>query len=154
MPLSSLRHKAPTFRSESRRMSKPNPPRSSWSGRHAFTLVELLVVIGIIAILISILLPALRRARDQAYRVNCRSQLRQLAMGVQMYLNDFKGWLPGPSSIIDPPGGSGNYIGEITADSLRPVTSGWLYKAGIIKDPRIWICPIDPRRYRGVQYSY
>ena len=61
---------------------------------HAFTLVELLVVIGIIALLISILLPSLSKARQQAVKVQCASNLRQWGIGLAQYINNNKGQFP------------------------------------------------------------
>jgi prepilin-type N-terminal cleavage/methylation domain-containing protein/prepilin-type processing-associated H-X9-DG protein len=67
------------------------------SPRKGFTLVELLVVIGIIAILISILLPVIGRAREQAKRVQCMSNLRQLSAAMVMYCHENKDWFPAPA---------------------------------------------------------
>jgi prepilin-type N-terminal cleavage/methylation domain-containing protein/prepilin-type processing-associated H-X9-DG protein len=64
------------------------------SRRTAFTLVELLVVIGIIALLIAILLPALNRARQQANLVDCSSRMRQMGQMIHMYASEQKGRLP------------------------------------------------------------
>jgi len=93
---------------------------------HAFTLVELLVVIGIIALLVSILLPALNRARRQAATVQCSSNMRQLAHAMLMYIQDNKGVMP-PAVVYASNGGA----------DLNLYPSGWSWSTELVKQKYI-----------------
>lgn len=72
----------------------------------AFTLVELLVVIGVIAVLIAILLPALNKARASAIRIQCLSNHRQIMLGLIEYTNDHRGLIPPVASFVRKPDGT------------------------------------------------
>ena len=85
--------------------------------RRAFTLVELLVVIGIIAVLVALLLPALRKARDQALRLKCASNMRQIVMAAMMYADDDKAGI----YIFSDAGGGGDSLQALHPKFLKHI---------------------------------
>ena len=116
------------------------------SPRKAFTLIELLVVISIIALLIAVLLPALKTAREAGRMSVCLSQARQHTFGVASYMVDYDGFFPPSFDII---GFDGTYDSTTVFERLEPYD---LPKTGIGPerdgipggDQNVWICPSDP----------
>lgn len=97
--------------------------------RAGFTLIELLVVIAVIALLISLILPALGKAREAGRCVICLSNQRQIGMALSMYSSTFKEWIPRESGVSETPTGgrptaamhSGSTYNLAWAYTLRPM---------------------------------
>jgi len=103
--------------------------------RHAFTLVELLVVIGIVALLIAMLLPALAKAREHAKSVACLSNLRQCGIGLQMYAEDYGRVIPADVLYYDAGTGLSWY------ELLAGPKSGRSQADKYVTSPGVFYCP-------------
>ena len=107
-------------------MSFPASPRTSpVQARRAFTLIELLVVIAIIAILAAILFPVFARARENARRSSCQSNLKQIGLGIIQYQADYDSFYP-PSQLGVAP---------------DPITSWPSLMFPYIKSDQVFVCP-------------
>ena len=113
--------------------------------RNAFTLIELLVVIAIIALLVSILLPSLKKAKDLAKEMNCQVNLRNLGTVTMMYANENQAYLPP----VPPTTQYNMYFHYETWCGFRNL--GLLTQAGLI-DPHsnMFFCPV---RWKGENFA-
>ena len=116
--------------------------------RAGFTLIELLVVVAIIAVLISILVPSLKKAKDQAKAVVCMSNLRQIGISMAVYHADYDGFFPSDeeaeSGWIKYPSSARNWY------KLLPAF-------GNVQRGKGLYCPVDPRHPTATvneQYSW
>jgi prepilin-type N-terminal cleavage/methylation domain-containing protein/prepilin-type processing-associated H-X9-DG protein len=108
--------------------------------RHAFTLIELLVVIAIIAILAAILFPVFARARENARRTSCASNLKQIGLGVMMYVQDYDETYPSADRYLS--GSTGNI-------------TYWYYDIDpYVKNFQSFVCPSSSQGYGPVANSY
>ena len=108
----------------------PRAPQTPARRRRGFTLVELLVVVGILAVLIGILLPVMGRAREKARQTKCLANLRSLGQAMFLYANDFRDRLP-----------NGNPRGVwIDYDGANHVVVDF---AEELKGPGVFHCPSD-----------
>ena len=125
--------------------------------RTAFTLIELLVVIAIIAILAAILFPVFARARENARRASCQSNMKQIALGMTMYTQDYDETYPSISVVSacdSTPVVPGSLFNYNPSTGYNCYYHGWA--AAIypyLKSTQIYLCPSNNVNAYGVNYG-
>lgn len=117
--------------------------------RSGFTLIELLVVIAIIAILAAILFPVFARAREQARKAACMSNLKQIGLAALLYIEDYDERLPDRRDLKQTlPGGYKPWSGWPTSDPR----AGWAVTIfdPYVRNEAIWTCPSGAGVFHGV----
>ncbi len=136
--------KRPDSRIQTAGSAVPPPGRRRVRLRSAFTLIEVLVVVAIMALLVSILLPSLSRARAQARMVVCQSNVRQILTAFTTYSMESRSRLPGNR------GDTGaDWLGGSNPPDYRQPESGTIFKRHMGRDKVAFTCPDDK-----VQRSY
>ena len=118
----------------------------------AFTLLELLVVVVVMAVLASLLLPALVRARARVQAIACVSNLKQWSLATLLYVGDHDDWLP-PEGTPNPgesATNSGWYVQlPLELGLPRYHDQPWRTNPAVNPGRSVWICPANPRRSNG-----
>ena len=117
---------------------------------HAFTLVELLVVIGIIALLIGILLPALNKAREAASTIKCCANLRAIGQGITNYLTNNKNVYPA-AYIYKPGTDQTGFALANRSDSYRHPTNGYVHWSSFLYGTKSGSTPADAFKCPSVE---
>ena len=121
--------------------------------RRAFSLIELLVVLAIISILLSILIPSLRMVKVRAFRTGCMHNLKQIGLGMNMYLDGNDNVWP---CVEDPVSTNPFYwlwMGRGWRASVKPYLGGSID----VNNPSVLLCPedrADPAKYESTSYAY
>lgn len=134
------------------RFARQNGPGCAVEGRkpmgrdpvqkqHAFTLVELLVVVAIVSILAAMLLPALSTALDSARTVQCTTNVKRFALSLALYMNDTRDYVP-------------DHAGDdhVTQGRMTPAFPH-MRAGGYVEDLRILLCPTAPSTYAWAAYD-
>jgi prepilin-type N-terminal cleavage/methylation domain-containing protein/prepilin-type processing-associated H-X9-DG protein len=130
--------------------NKSNHKNRSASNHKAFTLIELLVVIAIIAILAAILFPVFGRARENARRSSCQSNLKQIGLGVLQYVQDFDEFYP-PSRNCGGATGACNIAISGTGGTNRGLWKVYTYP--YVKSAQVYVCPSNKGTLDGTYTS-